>query len=149
MYTHIIGLDDKLRDILEDGINIPVNKVRMVSNRKTLTPIQEKIYRKHHWVRGILVDALPHSEYIKIIDKSTAKTIFEFLWATYEGNQQVKEAKANLLVQQYELFRMKEGKDIETMFYRFQILVYGLQVLNKSYTISDHVKKILKTLPIR
>ena len=59
------------------------------------------LYKKHHRVRGILVDALPHSKYIKIIDKSTAKTIFESMCATYEGNQQVKEAKANLLVQQY------------------------------------------------
>lgn len=43
---------------------------------------------------------------------------------------------------------MKEDEDIETMLYRFQILVYGLQVLNKSYTISDHVKKILRILPV-
>ena len=44
---------------------------------------------------------------------------------------------------------MKEDEDIETMFSRFQILVSGLQVLNKSYTTSDHVKKILRSLPIR
>ena len=27
MYTHIIGLDDELWDILEDGIDIPLNGV--------------------------------------------------------------------------------------------------------------------------
>jgi hypothetical protein len=32
---------------------------------------------------------------------------------------------------------------IETMFSRFQILVSGLQVLDKSYTEADHVRKIL------
>lgn len=41
-------------------------------------------------MRGILVDILPYSEYIKIIDKSTANTIFESLCAIYEGNQQVR-----------------------------------------------------------
>lgn len=61
-------------------------------------PAHKKIHRKHHRVRDILVNGLPHSEYIKIIDKSTAKTIFESLCATYEGNQQVKEEKDNLLV---------------------------------------------------
>lgn len=90
MYTHIIGLDDELRDILEDGINILVNGVRMVDDRKTLTHALQKLYRKHHRVKGILVDAFPHSEYVKIIDKSTAKTIFESLCSIYEGNQQVK-----------------------------------------------------------
>lgn len=60
----------------------------------------------------ILVDDLPHSKYLKIINKSTAKTTFESLVATYVGRQRVIEAKANLLVQQYELFRMKEDEDI-------------------------------------
>jgi len=46
----------------------------------------------------ILVEALPHSEYTNIVDKYTAKIIIQSLCSTYEGNQQVKEAKANMLV---------------------------------------------------
>lgn len=97
-YIDIIDIDDELWDILEDGIDIPVNGVGMVSDRKTLT-LDQKRYIEN--IRVILVDTLPHSKYIKIIDKSTAKTIYESLYSTYEGNQQVKEVKANLLVQQY------------------------------------------------
>lgn len=41
-HTHIIGIDDDLWDIMEDGIDIPVNGVRMVSNRKTFTPAQKR-----------------------------------------------------------------------------------------------------------
>ncbi|XP_050884962.1 uncharacterized protein LOC127088093 [Lathyrus oleraceus] len=149
MYTHIIGLGDELWDILEDGIDILVNEVGMVSDRKGLTPSHKKVYRKHHRVIGILVDAPPHSEYIKIIDKSTAKTIVSSLCATYEGNQQVQEAKVNLLVQHYDMFIMQGDKYIETMFSRFQVLVSELQVLIKSYTTSDHVKNILRSLPVR
>lgn len=137
MYTYIIDLDDELWDILKDGTNIEVNSIGMVNDKKTLTPTQKKIYRKHHIVRGIFVDALPHSEYIKIIDKSTAKTIFKSLSSTYEGNQQVKEAKANLLVQHYEIFRMKDDEYIETMFSRFQVLVSSLQILNKTFTLPN------------
>lgn len=96
MYTYIIGLDDELWDILEDGIDIKVNGVGMITDRKILTPSQNKTYLKHHIVIGILEDALPHSKYIKIIDNSTTKTILEFSCATYEGNQQVKSAKPNL-----------------------------------------------------
>jgi len=61
----------------------------------------------------------------------------------------VKEGKVNLLVQYYELFKNKDGEDIEIMFSMFQTLVSGMQVLSKSYITTDHVKKILRSLPIR
>jgi hypothetical protein len=38
---------------------------------------------------------------------------------------------------------------IETMCARFQSLVSGLQVLQKSYTVLDHGKKILRSLPAK
>jgi len=44
---------------------------------------------------------------------------------------------------------MKDDEDIQTIFSRFQTLVSGLHVLNKSYTIEDHDKKILRSLPNR
>lgn len=121
----------------------------MVADRKSLTPAQKKTYKKHHRVCGILVNALPHSKYLKIINKYTEKTIFESLVAIYEGNRKVKEEKANFLVQQYELFRMKEDEDIETMFSRFQVLLSGLHVLNKIYITFDHLKNILRSVPVK
>lgn len=124
MDTHIIDLDDELWDILEDDIDIEVNRVGMVSDRKSVTHAQKNIYIKHHKVISILVDALPHYEYIKIIDKSISTTIFKSLCVIYEGNQQVQEAKTNLLVQQYELFRMKEDENIESM---LPIILYSLK----------------------
>lgn len=46
------------------------------------------------------------------------------------------------------MFRMKEDEKIETIFSRFQVLVSGFQILNKSYTLFDHVKKILMSLSV-
>jgi len=57
----------------------------------------------------------------------------------------VKEVKANLLVEQYELLKMKDDEDIEVMYSRFQILISALQIHNKSYTTRDRVKKIMRT----
>ncbi|WJX24547.1 hypothetical protein P8452_13641 [Trifolium repens] len=114
---------------------------------KAFTPTQKLEYKKHHSVKGMMTNAISHDEYLKIGDKRTAKSIWDSLKSKYEGNKQVKEAKANLLVHQYELFKMKDGEDIETMFSRFQILVSGLQVLDKSYTEADHVRKVLRSLP--
>jgi len=44
---------------------------------------------------------------------------------------------------------MKEDESIEAMYSRFQTLVSGLQILKKSYVASDHVNKILRSLPAR
>jgi len=56
-------------------------------DRKKHTPTQKKLYKKHHKIRGILVDALPHTEYLKMSDKSTAKAMFASLCANYEGSK--------------------------------------------------------------
>lgn len=42
---------------------------------------------------------------------------------------------------------MEEVESFETMFSRFQILTAGLKVLDKGYSTSDHVKKIIRSLP--
>ncbi|KAK2423877.1 gag-protease polyprotein [Trifolium repens] len=44
---------------------------------------------------------------------------------------------------------MKDDENIESMYSRFKILVVGLQVLKRRYTTSDHVRKILRSLPSR
>jgi len=44
---------------------------------------------------------------------------------------------------------MKDDESIEQMYSRFRTLVSGLQLLKKSYVASDHVSKILRSLPAR
>jgi len=44
---------------------------------------------------------------------------------------------------------MKDDESIEEMYSRFQTLVSGLQILKKSYVASDHVSKIIRSLPAR
>jgi len=76
----------------------------VVVDRKKHTASQKNMYKKHHKIIGILVVSLPHKEYLKMSDKSTTKGMFASLCSNNEGNKKVKEAKAIMLVQQYELF---------------------------------------------
>jgi len=150
MYNHIMGMDDELWDILEEGVgDLKLDEEGAALDRKAHTAEQKKLYKKHHTIKGILVAALPHKEYLKMSDKSTAKAMFTSLCSLYEGNKKVRAAKATMLVHQYELFRMKEDENIETMYSRFQTLVSRLQILKKSYVASDHVNKILRSLPAK
>jgi len=75
--------------------------------------------------------------------------MFVSLCANYEGSKKVREEKTFMLVHQYELFKMKDDESIEQMYSRFQTLVSGLQILKKSYVASNHVSKILRSLPAR
>jgi hypothetical protein len=150
MYSHIMGLDEDLWNVLEEGVgDLVLNEEGVVIDRKKHTPAQKKLYKKHHKIRGILVAALPHKEYLKMSDKYTAKAMFISLCSNYEGNKKVREAKAIKLVHRYELFRVKDDESIEDMYSRFQTLVSGLQILKKRYVASDHVNKILRSLPAR
>jgi len=150
MYSYIMGLDDELWDVLKDGVgDLALDEEGAAIDRKKHTPAQKKLYKKHHKIRGILVAALPRTEYLKMSDKSNAKAMFTSLCANYEGSKKVREAKATMLVHQYELFKMKDDESIETMYSRFQTLVSRLQILKKSYVASDHVSKILRSLPAR
>lgn len=47
------------------------------------------------------------------------------------------------------MFKMKYNEYIETVFYNFQIIIFEAPVLEKRYTITDHVNNILKSLLIR
>ena len=143
-------MDEELWDILEEGVgNLRLDEEGVALDRKAHTTEQKKLYKKHHLIRGILVAALPHSEYLKMSDKSTAKAMFTSLCSNYEGNKKVREAKAIMLVHQYELFKMKDDESIEQMYSRFQTLVSGLQILKKSYVTSYHASKILRSLHAR
>jgi hypothetical protein len=88
--------------LVEEGVefeNMDKEGVVSYQNRKSFTLDQKKEYKKHHQVKGMMTNAITHDEYLKIVDKTTAKSIWESLKSKYEGNKQVREVKANLLVQ--------------------------------------------------
>ena len=120
-------------------------------DREKHTHAQKKLYKKHHKIRGIFVAALPHKEYLKMSYKYTTKAMFTSLCSNYEGNKKVREAKTTMLVHQYKLFRMKDDESLEDMYSRFQNLVYGLQILKKSYVayLLDGDLKLLQLRKLR
>lgn len=74
-----MSIDAEMWNIVENGIDFEVNIKGMALDKKVLTENQKQLYRKKHIVREIFVKALPSSEHMKIIDKSTANTIFKSL----------------------------------------------------------------------
>ncbi|MCI22147.1 aspartyl-tRNA synthetase [Trifolium medium] len=69
-----------------------------IANKKLLSASDKKAYMRHHKVKDIIVGAINHEEYVRIGDKTTANAIYDSLCSTYDENEHVQEAKANLLI---------------------------------------------------
>ncbi|VFR01312.1 unnamed protein product [Cuscuta campestris] len=108
----------------------------------------EDIKKVENYAKAInrLYCAVNPDDYRKISCCSTAKEMWDKLEVTYEGTDQVREAKIDFLTQEYEMFRMKEHEKIDDMFDRFSKIVNDLHALKNTYTDRDLVRKIQRSL---
>ncbi|VFQ69629.1 unnamed protein product [Cuscuta campestris] len=104
----------------------------------------EDIKKVENYAKAInmLYCAVNPNDYRKISCCSTAKEMWDKLEVTYEGTDQVREAKIDFLTQECEMFRMKEHENIDNMFDRFSKIVNDLHALKKTYTDRDLRKGI-------
>jgi len=73
--------------------------------------------------------------------------MYDKLEVTYEGTTKVKEAQISSLVNEYELFKMAEDENVETMFSRFSKIVCELKSLGMVYSNGLQVRKLVRSLP--
>ena len=92
---------------------------------------------------NLLYCALNASEFNRISTCTSAKEIWNRLEVTHEGTNQVKESKINILVHKYELFQMEQNKTITYMFTHFTDIINFLKSLDRMYSNSIIVRKIL------
>ncbi|VFQ83892.1 unnamed protein product, partial [Cuscuta campestris] len=149
MRIYIRSTNFQLWLVIKNGEETPMKKVG-----ETLVPKSEDefdaedIKKIENYAKAInmLYCAVNPDDYRKISCCTTAKEMWDKLEVTYEGTDQVREAKIDFLKQEYELFRMKEGEKIDEMFERFSKIINDLHALKKTYTNKDLVRKILRSL---
>ncbi|GJY78696.1 retrovirus-related pol polyprotein from transposon TNT 1-94, partial [Tanacetum coccineum] len=94
----------------------------------------------------VIYNALPRKEYERIFMCNTAKENWKTLLITHQGNNQVKDNKISLLVQQYEQFVISEDESIDTAFARFNTIITSLKALDEGYSSKNYVRKFLRAL---
>ncbi|GJT60672.1 retrovirus-related pol polyprotein from transposon TNT 1-94 [Tanacetum coccineum] len=94
----------------------------------------------------VIYNALPRKEYERIFMCNTAKEIWKTLLITHQGNNQVKDNKIDLLVQQYEQFVISEDESIDIAFSRFNTIITSLKALDEGYSSNNYVRKFLMAL---
>lgn len=70
------------------------------------------------------MNAIYYTKYERIGNIDYAKSIFDFLRMTHEGNEQVNETNPQALIQRYKSFKMEEYEIIDDMFSMFQTLFF-------------------------
>ncbi|GKD10494.1 zf-CCHC domain-containing protein [Tanacetum coccineum] len=65
---------------------------------------------------------------------------------THQGNNQVKDTKIDLLVQQYEQFVVFEDETIDSALARFNTIITSLKALDEGYFSKNYVRKFLRAL---
>ena len=104
------------------------------SDRDQWTSTDKAEFRKNAFTITILHCDLSRSEFNRISMSSTTKKIWDKLEVTYEETFRVKESKINLLITQYEVFKMDESETIIQMYSRFTNIINSLKALGKIYT---------------
>ncbi|GJT55364.1 retrovirus-related pol polyprotein from transposon TNT 1-94 [Tanacetum coccineum] len=101
---------------------------------------------KNNEAKMVIYNALPRKEYERIFICNTARKIWKTLLITHQGNNQVKDNKIDLLVQQYEQFVISEDKSIDSAFARVNIIITSLKALDEGYSSKNYVRKFLRAL---
>ena len=83
----------------------------------------KKLLAKNNEAKMVIYNALPRKEYERIFMCETAKQIWDSLLVTHQGNNQVKDNKIDLLIQQYEKFVIPENESIDNAFANFNTII--------------------------
>ncbi|KAH9649036.1 hypothetical protein KPL70_025829 [Citrus sinensis] len=98
-------------------------------------------------VMNALFCALDKKEFHRVSSCKSANEIWHKLEVVYEGTNQVKEYKISRYTRQYELFQMEQNENVYSMYTRFTDRVNTLGALGKTFSNSEKVKKIIRSLP--
>ncbi|GJY08998.1 zf-CCHC domain-containing protein [Tanacetum coccineum] len=90
----------------------------------------KKKLAKNNEAKMVIYNALPRKEYERI----------------FMCNNQVKDNKIDLLVQQYEQFVISEDETIDSAFARFNTIITSLKALDEGYSSKNYVRKFLRAL---
>ncbi|GKB23354.1 hypothetical protein Tco_0862755 [Tanacetum coccineum] len=134
--TYVKSKDLDLWHVITNGDFQPIQQ-----NPKTkldeVIPIEKqsddlkKRLAKNNEAKIVIYNALPIKEYERIFMCNTVKEIWKTLLITHQGNNQVKDNKINLLVQQYEQVVISEVESINSAFARFNTIITSLKALDE------------------
>jgi hypothetical protein len=149
MTIFIQSIDLDLWDIIESGPLVPeylVGEEIKSKPRSLWTDNEKKQVQLDFNAKNILISALGKDEFYRVSQCKSSKEIWETLQVTHEGTNEVKRARLNTLLREYELFSMRQNESIDDVQKRFTHIVNHLGDLGKSLTNDETTNKVLRCL---
>ncbi|BAT97540.1 hypothetical protein VIGAN_09100800, partial [Vigna angularis var. angularis] len=109
MQIFMESIDIDIWDAVASGPFVPTNNMQEPKPRDQWTAEDKKKFGNDVKARNIISSALTVDEFYRISICKTAQEMWEVLRVTHEGTDDVKRARKNTLIQEYEMFRMKQG----------------------------------------
>ena len=140
MRVFLISMNLDLWNIVENGFQLPSKPMNEWSD------LEKKYFSLNAKAMNALFCALDKNEFNRISTCETAFDIWRTLEITHEGTSRVKDSKVNILLHDFELFRMQPSETIGDMYTRFTDVVNSLRALGKCFSDFELVNKILRSL---
>ena len=144
MEFYLKSVDYDIWYIVMHGDIIPKKKVGDIFFDKVHKELDDKdkiMLSKNAKAKNFLICGLDRNMSNSVDQASNAHDMWKILEIYHQGTSSMKETKINILVQQYEMFKMHRNETIVQMFVRFNSITNDLYTLGKSYTSIELVKK--------
>jgi len=149
MQIFLESIDRGIWDVVLNGLFIPINVVNDVSEPKPFSQWiadENRLAQYDVKARNMISSALTLDVFYRISVCTSAHEMWEILHVTHEGTDNVKHARKNSLIQEYEMFYMQQGETIYDVQKCFTHIVNHFSGLGKNFDIDDLNIKILKSL---
>ncbi|XP_014511326.1 uncharacterized protein LOC106770021 [Vigna radiata var. radiata] len=113
--------------MIASGSPIPTNDSQEPKPRDKWTIEEKKRIQNDVKARNIIASALTVDEVYRVSVCKIAQKMWDVLKVTHEGKDDVKRARKNTLIQEYEIFRMKQGEIISDVQKRFTNIVVATE----------------------
>ncbi|XP_050238210.1 uncharacterized protein LOC126687697 [Mercurialis annua] len=145
-YLDMQGVD--LWSVFLRGWTPPCDKNGALLKRQDWSIEQVKENGMNRKAITTLLSSISREEQGRIQHLNCAKQMWETLESYYEGTQQVKGKKLELLLGEYEGFKGLPNEDVGMMTSRLLKIVHSLEQLGKFFKLNEINGKILRSLPI-
>ncbi|KAH9769176.1 hypothetical protein KPL71_011898 [Citrus sinensis] len=151
MRIYLQALDYEIWEIVCDGPFMPLTKNEVGEDipkpSREWNELEKRKATLNSKAMNALFCALDKKEFHRVSSCESANEIWHKLKVIYEGTNQVKESKISRYTRQYELFQMEQNESVYSMYTRFTDIVNTLGALGKTFSNSEKVKKIIRSLP--
>ncbi|KAL8120221.1 hypothetical protein AgCh_017385 [Apium graveolens] len=152
MYLHLLSQDEAYVDCMERGPHVPIraatgNEPSVLKPRHEWSDPDIEQVKKEKKAMNILFNGVDGDMFDNIINCKITKEVWDTILIIYDGTEQVRENKMQLLIQQYEHFHYEESGSLTDIFSRFQKLLNALNLHGRVYQTKDSNLKFFRSLP--